>query len=721
MFKDFGLISYSAAALAFMLLAGLIVSRYLRRNSDRVLLMAALISALWAGSLVTQQLWSEPGFMVRYLIELLRDASWVLVMLTLLHNADRLTRAATRMRRLLGLITFIVLFGLITLAALELILGVPIISGRLKIVGQIALSLLGICLVEQIWRNSLQSGRSSIRYLCIGVLTLFAYDFFMYTDALLFGRISDAFWDARGAVNALVVPLLGVTMINTRKQPVEFQLSRNAMFHVGGLVFAGIYLIFASAGGYYVRVLGGEWGDALQILFVTIALAFLAALLTSRRFRARLMMFISKNFFDYKYDYREEWLKMTRELADLSDTPPLPERVLRILSGLVESSSGALWVRDEDGNFMLQSTLNMTPPRFTSIDGDAELARFFSEREWIIDLGEYRNDPVRYNLLEIPDPILKFSRGWLVIPMYLGNSLYGIALIGHSNAKVELNWENFDLVRVVARQTCNLLAQADAQSRLSRAMQFEAVSKASAFMVHDLKTLIAQLTLLVRNAAHHRNNPAFIDDMIKTTDHAVQKMSNLVDHIRKPGTEPSPHHPLDLRQLIEQLAGHYARNHPAPRVIAAEAPVMIQADREQMWSVLGHLIQNAQDATPADGEITLTLKVSSGQAVLFIQDTGSGMSEEFIRMQLFKPFESTKGLTGMGIGAYQAREYIRQIGGNIDVTSEPGMGSCFSVLLPTARTQARPWDEQPGLADGAAGDDEDNAGSDPSRQAAGLQ
>lgn len=692
MFKDFGLISYSAAALAFALLAILIMTRYLRRNTDRVLLLSALLSFFWASSLVTQQVWSEPSFMVRYLLELLRDAGWVLVMLTLLYNADRLSRIATQMRRYLGLLTFIVLFLLVTLAVLEMLLNVPLISGRLKIVGQIALSLLGICLVEQIWRNSLQSGRSSIRYLCIGVLTLFAYDFFMYTDALLFGQISSAFWDARGLVNALVAPLMGVTMINSRKQPVEFQLSRNAMFHVGGLVFAGIYLVFASAGGYYVRVLGGEWGDALQILFVTIALAFLSMLLTSRRFRARLMMFISKNFFDYKYDYREEWLKMTRELADLRDTPPLPERVIRILAGLVESSSGALWVRDEDGNFMLQSAINMAPPRFTSIDGNAELTRFFSEREWIIDLGEYHSDPVRYNLLEIPDPILNFSKGWLVIPMYLGNSLYGIALIGQSNARVELNWENFDLVRVVARQTCNLLAQADAQNRLSRAMQFEAVSKASAFMVHDLKTLIAQLTLLVRNAGHHRNNPAFIDDMISTTEHAVQKMSNLVDHIRKPAGEQSSRYPLDLRRLIGELADHYARNRPAPRVLGPEDPVLVEADQDQLKSVLGHLIQNAQDATPPDGEVTLTLKTSTGHVVLFIQDSGTGMTEDFIRMQLFKPFESTKGLTGMGIGAYQAREYVRQIGGNIDVTSEPGMGSCFSILLPTVKTPPRAAD-----------------------------
>src|SRR5690554_3817550 len=386
MFNEFGIISHSAATLAFLLLGGLILTRYLRRTSDRMLLLSAALSTLWAGSLVSQQIWGEPSFITRYLLELLRDAGWVMVLLALLRSADRQILAAGRTRRLLGLVTFSVIFVLFTLAALESLLSIPLVSGKLKLVGQITLSLLGICLVEQIWRNSLQSSRSSIRYLCIGILTLFAYDFFMYTDALLFGQISSGFWDARGMVNALIVPLLGITMINTRKQPVEFQLSRNAMFHVSALVFAGIYLLFAAAGGYYVRVLGGDWGDALQMLFITGALAFLGLLLTSRRFRARLMVFISQNFFDYKYDYREEWLKMTRELANLSDEPPLPERVIRILVGLVASNSGAIWLKDDQAGYAMKASTNLATPRYTIIYDASNLAPEFAVQESIIEI-----------------------------------------------------------------------------------------------------------------------------------------------------------------------------------------------------------------------------------------------------------------------------------------------------------------------------------------------
>ncbi|KPQ01384.1 XrtA/PEP-CTERM system histidine kinase PrsK [Marinobacter sp. HL-58] len=697
MLDDFSLISHSAAAIAYGLLALVIATRYLRRDIDRSLLLASVVTLIWAGSLIAQSLWGEPGFFIRYMLELLRDAAWITVLFALLRDSFRTSNLVGRLRRILATATVTLVVLLLGSGVLEFFFGLTILDGKTKVVGQIALSLLGLSLVEQIWRNSLSFGRSSMKYVCIAVATLFAFDFFMYADALLFGQVADSFWNARGLLNAALVPLFAVNVINTRKQPVDFQLSRSAVFHAGTLLLAGAYLLFLALGGYYVKTLGGEWGEALQVLFLAIALVFLATLLTSRRVRARLMVFISQNFFDYKYDYREEWLKMTREMADLSDNPPLPERVIRILTSLVESNAGALWIREDRGDFLLKTAINMVTPKYTTIDADSELVRFFGNREWIIDLHEYKSDPVSYNLLEIPDSISKIPEGWLVIPLYLSNDLYGIAMIGNPYARVELNWENFDLIKVVARQTCNLLAQEDARNRLSRAMQFEAVSKASAFMVHDLKTLIAQLSLLVKNAPRHRDNPAFIDDMINTTDHAVRKMSNLVDHIRRPADDTLVTEVIELSDVVRHLADHYGRRQPAPRVAGDTGKIYINADKEQLYSILGHLIQNAQDATPPDGEITLTLKTARDTVALFIQDTGSGMTEEFIETQLFKPFESTKGLTGMGIGAYQAREYVRNVGGNIDVTSEPGLGSCFSIRFPLARpAQAtKPAEDEP--------------------------
>ncbi|MBQ0834552.1 XrtA/PEP-CTERM system histidine kinase PrsK [Marinobacter sp.] len=683
MLPDLSVISHGAAAIVFAILALLVGTRYLRRDIDRALFLAAVVTTLWASTLVTQSIWGQPGFFIRYLLELLRDTAWILLLFAMLRDTFRQGRLSGQIKKFLGIATVVLLVTLLTLGSLEFILSLALVDGKTKLIGQIALSLLGLSLVEQIWRNAPAFGRSSMKYLCIGTATIFAFDFFMYADALLFGSIADSFWNARGFVNAALVPLFAINVVNTRKQPIDFQLSRSAVFHAGTLILAGIYLLLLSISGYYVRTLGGNWGEALQVLLSVVAVVFLVMLVLSRRLRAKLMVLISQNFFDYKYDYREEWLKMTKELSDLSDDPPLPLRAIRILAGLVESNAGAIWLKNEQGAYTLKESANVATPRYTIIDEDSDLVRFFVDKEWIINLDEYKADPVSYNLLEIPDAISRTPDAWLVIPLYLGNELYGIAMIGHPYARVDLNWENFDLIKVVARQTCNLLAQADSQNRLSRAMQFEAVSKASAFMVHDLKTVIAQLSLLVNNAQKHRNNPAFIDDMIKTTDHAVGKMTNLVEHIRKPGQEANDDSKaLDLTRLVSSLLEYYNRQRPLPRLEGNPPQIMVKADSEQLRSVLGHLIQNAQDATPPDGEVTLSLKIATGNVVLFIQDTGCGMTEDFISSRLFKPFESTKGLTGMGIGAYQAREYIQRLGGTIDVTSEPDIGSCFSIRIP---------------------------------------
>ncbi|NWO07965.1 MAG: PEP-CTERM system histidine kinase PrsK [Alteromonadaceae bacterium] len=683
MLRDPGIISYGLAVALYAMLSAMVAVRYLRRNIDRALLVAALVSCLWALLIAGQALTGGPNVALRYLFEVLRDGAWILLLLAILHTAAHQKPTSDRVRVItrLGLVTLAL--ALIVLVAVEWLISQGLLNGKSRLIGQIGLSLIGLSLVEQIWRNSPGFGRSALKYLCIGVVTIFAYDFLMYADALLFGRLSDPFWQARGLVNAALVPLFAVNIINTRRQPVDFRLSRTAVFHAGTLVLGGGYLLFLALGGYYVQALGGHWGEALQVVFVTLALVFLLTVLLSRRVRARMMVFIGQNFFDYKYDYREEWLKMTRELADLEYDSPLSERVISFLAGLVESNRGAIWLKDDTGHYALKATLNLATGKHGNVDYQSPLVEYFRHHEWIVDFNEYRSDPATYDFLELPENVQSFEQPWLLIPLYLGNELYGFCLICSPYTRVDLNWENFDLIKVVARQACNLLAQEDAQNRLLQARQFEAVNKVSAFMVHDLKTLIAQLSLLVKNAPRHRNNPAFVDDMIATTDHAVRKMSNLLEHLRNPDSQQqAPRREIDFVAVLREVLERTSQNHPVPRLNEHPDSLWLCANAEKLRAALEHLIRNAQDATPANGEIILSLKVSPDHAVLFIQDSGCGMTEEFIRDQLFKPFESTKGLTGMGIGAYQAREYIRELGGEINVTSKPGAGSCFSIAFP---------------------------------------
>ncbi len=682
---NFGAISHGIAALVYVVIAAFILRSYFRRNTDWALLAAMLASALWLGILALQSWQGVPSFHVRFGAEILRNGAWLALLFMLLGIGSKQHIRVNKQHFRLALVSYSLLFIMLSASVAEALWNISVISGKQLLIAQILVALLALILLEQIWRNSYAYGRSSIKYLVIGVAGMYGYDFFMYTDALLLHEISPVIWDTRGVANTLVTPLIAVTLINSKKQPVEMQVSRQVVFNSSVITLAGIYLIIMSGGGYYIAYFGGTWGNALQIIFVFMAMLALAFLLSSSKLRARLMVYISQNFFDYKYDYRDEWLKSTKLLTKSNANEDLTVRAIRVLAELVESRSGILWFRTDDNVFVAKGYLNTPPTRYNQIDSESDLITYFNNNDWVIDLKEYNIDPTKYNFLEIPEVITKIDRPWLIIPLYEGHRCAGFVLLCEPIAPVELNWENFDLIRVVARQACSYLLQDDSQDKLAEAKQFEAVNKTSAFLVHDLKTVIAQLSLMLKNAQRHKTNPQFIDDMVSTTEHSVEKMSHLLAQLRNQ-TATDNQEDVNLKDLLQALVARHAKTLPAPTLVMDEQlPSMwVRANETQLKTVLGHIIQNAQDATSKknDGEVSISIKVAKQDAVIFIQDNGTGMSEDFIKTRLFKPFESTKGLTGMGIGAYQSREYIRKIGGTINVTSEPGLGTCFSIKLP---------------------------------------
>ena len=296
-------------------------------------------------------------------------------------------------------------------------------------------------------------------------------------------------------------------------------------------------------------------------------------------------------------------------------------------------------------------------------------------------------DPTKYELIEIPASMLEPDDPWLIIPLQLHEHLTGFVLLCNPVAPLELNWENYDLLKIVAQQACSYLEQTDSQEKLAEARQFEAVSKTSAFLVHDIKTIIAQLSLLVKNAEKHKQNPAFVDDMIRTTSHTVDKMDHLLQQIRNPESEDS-YRDIELCGILVDIYNAQKNSEPCPSLELPTEDLWVHADPDQLRSVIGHIVQNAIDASSKDGSVSIATKAAADCVYIFIQDNGTGMSESFIKNQLFKPFESTKGLTGMGLGVYQSREYLRKIGGTINVTSQLGIGTCFTLKIPVVTAHA---------------------------------
>ena len=683
---NFASLSHLAGAIAYFLLSLYILFRYFRRDTDRTLFSAALLSTIWLSILSLQSMGVAIPFFVRYTFEIARDAAWFGVLYTLLG-------IKFLPQKTLGATTF--MSSIFVLALLATLLFVSIFegfSGQLLISAtnllflQVTTAIAGLLIVEQVWRNASAYSRANIKNLSIAIAALFSYDFFMYSDALLFQELSKSIWDARGAVNALAAPLIALTMYNSRKQPVAIHISRQMVFHTTTLVLAGVYLLFISAGGYYINIFGGNWGEALRVLFITTGSLALVLLITSPLLRARLMVFISKNFFDYKYDYRDEWIESTNTLRQTREETPLPLQTIRVLAQLVGSRRGAIWSRNADGNFNARATLHIHNQKFEDIDDGSDIVSFFKENDWIINLHEFMLDPAKYNLIEIPASMLQQEDPWLIVPLSMKKQLTGFVLLCDPVTPMDLNWENYDLLKIVAQQACSYLEQADSQGKLAEARQFEAVNKTSAFLVHDIKTIIAQLSLLVKNAEKHKRNPEFVDDMIRTTHHTVEKMDHLLQQIRNPAREDTLED-VELGSILVDLYQAHRNSDPAPSLEPPSKNMWVHADKEQLKSVIGHIVQNAIDATPKEGDISIATKEAQDTLYIFVQDSGIGMTEAYMKEQLFKPFSSTKGLTGMGIGVYQTKEYLRKIGGSISVSSQKDVGTCFTLKIPTVKNR----------------------------------
>ncbi|MBK1640329.1 histidine kinase [Chromatium okenii] len=670
-----GLFSYSAALVAYLLLTALLVTAWRGRLMGLVAVVAVTATAVWATLNLIIAVEMFLPLLLLATVELIRTGAWLFFLVHILvADADR----EVKRRWLSGVWILIAGAAFLTVVLPEVVGWLALGANTLFLVWTL-LAITGLLLVEQVFRNRRADQRAEIKHLCLGLGAVFIYDLFFYADALLMQRTDPQLWEARGLVNALIVPLIAVSAARNPSWSLEVCVSRHVVFHSATLSGAGIYLTAMAAAGYYIRYFGGTWGALLQIAFLFIAIIALILLLFSAQLRARLRVLLNRHFFSLKYDYREEWLRFTAELSRPGVN--VPEAVVTALGAIVGSTGGMLWINNEQGAFTLIERVKVPAPNTLLQRSDQPLVQFLVERGWIIDLVEYRAVPELYNGFVPPSWLEKTPTAWLIIPLFFRNELGAFAVLTNTDPVRRLNWEDRSLLKTAGHQAASYVAQYRLDQALMRARQFEAFSQLSAYVAHDLKNLLAQQSLLIANAEKHKHNPAFVDDMIHTVKNSVTRMERLMQQLRT-GARSAPATSVQLDELLDELALAYSDRQPTPQVLQRVPGLHVDADRERLRTVLGHLLQNAQDATPPTGQVWLRLQQQGNDAVIEIEDTGTGMSPEFICERLFRPFDSTKGLTGMGIGAFESREFIRSLGGTLNVHSQLGQGTVMQIVLP---------------------------------------
>jgi putative PEP-CTERM system histidine kinase len=682
--------SYGLAAVAYFALALRMGLGWHLNARAALLLLATLATALWAcmGTLVA--LLKVPATYLAFnAADMLRYGAWFGFVGSLLATTRKTEPSGGAHARNFRLIHVAVAAALIASVALSAGPGVADLLGlpgpRAEFGLHIGLAVFGLTLVEQLLRGAPPEARWAIKPLCIGLAGVFGFDLFFFADAMLFAQADPSILAARGIANAMIIPFIVIATARNTGWNVEMHLSRGAMFQSTALLVSGVFLVAVGAAGYYVRYLGGDWGRALQIELVFAAVLSVAVVAWSGRFRSRLKVFISKHFFSYRYDYREEWLRFTHTLSSETSSQRVLEQTITALANLVESPAGMLWLKDHEQDFRPAARWNMAAVSATEPAGGA-LARFLERSGWIVSVDDCAAAPQRYDGLTMPAWLASIPDAWLIVPLASGSDLLGFVILATPRAAVEIDWEVRDLLKTASRQAASYLGQLQATEALLEGRKFEAFNRMSAFVVHDLKNLIAQLSLMLRNAERHHDNPEFQGDMLATVQHVVGRMNKLMLQLRTGTTPVENSRPVDLGAVVQRVCT--AKVGSEAQIEVSLSPGVVALGHEERFEhVIGHLVQNALDATADGGQVSVRLGREDGFALVEVADTGIGMSPEFVRQKLFKPFETTKP-TGMGIGVYESSQYIAALGGQILFDSTPNVGTRVRILVPQADSAA---------------------------------
>lgn len=671
------LIAFWSHALAAAMFAALLVWRLAagaRQPGHRLLLAAFALTACWA--------WLEAiaaGSAIASYSETARNLVWVGLLYTLYaSSADgrqqgvRLVYGAVSAVLGMQLVVTSVLLGEAGAAVrdTEYILRITAAAGSLV-------------LVHNLYGQAAPSSRSNIKFAMLALALSWIYDLNLYTIGYLQPGAARGLFDWRGLAVALTAPLFAIAA--RHEDDWRIRLSRAATFQSLSLLAICAYFAVMAVLATALKGTGFDWLRTLSIALLAAMVVAAMVLLPSARARSWAKVKIAKHLFEHRYDYRTEWLRFTGTLAGSgAETRPLGERVVKAFADILDSPGGVLVECDDPAAFVTGATWNWNGR--TAAEVDPTTARRFWEgiatSRRVLELDSIRSGLSPRDSAIVPAWLAEEAEAWVAVPLLSRDKAVGLVILAAPDLRRALDWEDFDLLRTAGRQAASSIAEAQGQRALSEVQRFDEFNRRFAFILHDIKNFVSQLSLLTHNAERHAENAEFRADMIATLKSSIGKMNELLARL-SPESSARAHRvePQSLRDILTSSIAARRGQHEVE--LLGDAGRWAVVDSAALEQAIGHLLQNAIEASPAEEPVTVRVGGDGEKVSIEISDKGSGMDAEFVRSQLFQPFSSTKA-SGFGIGAFEARSLVSAMGGRLAVDSRPGKGTRFTITLKAA-------------------------------------
>ncbi|MEW6109462.1 MAG: XrtA/PEP-CTERM system histidine kinase PrsK [Nitrospirota bacterium] len=520
--------------------------------------------------------------------------------------------------------------------------------------------------------------RWRIKFEALGIMSILSVLIFYYSQGLLYRTINMNLLPIRSGV-FIVASLLAVYSKIFREKESRVVVSRYILYRSLSLLVVGVYLITLGLIGQGMKYFDVSFSKHLTVFLAFVGGILVLLVLLSDTLRRHIRVFISKHFYKSKHDYREEWLKFTDRLATCRTFADVQEATLTTFREIFGLKVASLYLLDSKKERYLPVSPHPESGNSLALEKSAGLISYFRERGRVFDTSNYD-----YVVTEDEDSFVKANKAVLIVPLIFNKNVEGFVVLGWQLASERFNYEDYDLMKVLARQAALSIINFRLSEELAEAREVAALGRISSFIIHDLKNLTYALSLTLDNAEDYIGDPEFQKDMVDSVRITLSKMKNLIQKLKSIPEKHALNTKLtDIQLLTQKTAREIGKPGQDVNIVHNESRAFSMIDEEEIRKVIINLIINAFDAIDGNGAVKIETGIDGDAGYIRVSDNGPGMTEDFINEHLFKPFRTTKD-KGLGIGLYQCKQIIEAHGGKILAESRPGVMTAFTVYLPLA-------------------------------------
>jgi putative PEP-CTERM system histidine kinase len=539
--------------------------------------------------------------------------------------------------------------------------------------------------LESTFRSSIGTERWRIKYLIFGLAFILLVQVYILSQRLLYNVWSVSDGNVGSAVALVANVLMIYSVVRNGVVDGEIYLSRKIIYTSISLIAIGLYSVVVALSAQILKSFEVQKHVRLDVLLAILAALTGIIVFYKESVRRRIKAIINRNFRKSKYVYQDEWMVFSTTLSKSTITNEICETFLQALCDRIFVKFASLWLADDaTKSFHMIGFRNMAPLS-TRISFDDKVVDLVFGREHPTGQLEIRSNKELQPLSGAIQTLLEKCKAELLVPLIVAEKWVALLTLGKiQTAQSYDEVEDYGLLRSAAAHAASAINSAMLSEERAKSKEMEAIHRLSTFMLHDLKNVASTLGMVVQNAEKHIHKPEFQRDALSAISEAVGRMKTLISSLSYglPAKLKLTFKEWDLNEIVRQELEKLA---PALEEVRVERELAqiprVRADEEEMRKVVHNLLLNASEALAEGGRLKVSTRIDDDRVVLSVNDNGSGIEKDFIEKSLFQPFQSTKK-KGLGIGLYQCKTIVEAHGGWIDVESEPGMGTTFSVYLP---------------------------------------